>query len=159
MNATMHNFKRIIKMLGLQVMLSTFLLLLMQGVTESSSAQAQPQYRELAAHWAPIVSQDIDDANTRAEYITRFNYDGDWRGNNNWNHLNRYELPDRHATYASNSSATLPACPVVPFLPYTPVKVRPEAAVPKPWTLTYSNKAINRQVGLSLNFINQPCKI
>lgn len=39
MNATMHNFKRIIKMLGLQVMLSTFLLLLMQGVTGSSSTK------------------------------------------------------------------------------------------------------------------------
>ena len=50
------------------------------------------KYQQLAAHWAPVVCQDMDAANYRAEYITRFNYDGNWRGNDNWNNLDAHDL-------------------------------------------------------------------
>ena len=46
----------------------------------------------LAAHWAPVIRQDTDDTNYRAEYITRFDYDGNFRGNDNWDHLDDYPL-------------------------------------------------------------------
>jgi len=61
----------------------------------TQTAMAEPTYEELAAYWAPVISHDshdIDADNVRAEYITRFNYDGDWCGCNNWNNLDNYPL-------------------------------------------------------------------
>jgi hypothetical protein len=46
----------------------------------------------LAAHWAPVWMQDTDSSNYRADYIARFTFDGDWRGNNNWNNLGAYPV-------------------------------------------------------------------
>lgn len=50
------------------------------------------EYEGLAGYWAPVFCQDIDNANVRADYITNFNYDGNWTGNDNWNNLNNYPL-------------------------------------------------------------------
>ncbi|PDO10640.1 MAG: hypothetical protein BLM47_05960 [Candidatus Reconcilbacillus cellulovorans] len=50
-------------------------------------------YDELAAHWAPVFYQDVNSTyGYRADYLTNFNYDGDWAGNNNWENLNSYNL-------------------------------------------------------------------
>jgi hypothetical protein len=65
---------------------------------------AAPTYQQLAAYWAPVISQDMDDDNYRAEYITRFDYDGDWRGNNNWNNLYRFPLPGAVHYWVSETS-------------------------------------------------------
>lgn len=46
----------------------------------------------LAAYWAPVWYQDTDSTNYKADYISRFNYDGDWRGNNNWENLGSYSV-------------------------------------------------------------------
>lgn len=49
-------------------------------------------YSEIAAHWAPQIYQDVStDYGVRADFVTNFNYDGDWVGNNNWNNLNNYD--------------------------------------------------------------------
>jgi len=48
-------------------------------------------YRDLAEHWAPTIYQDVNDTYlTRADIPTAFNYDGDWRGDNNWENLENY---------------------------------------------------------------------
>jgi hypothetical protein len=39
--------------------------------------------REIAARFAPIFYQGLGDK-LRNDYITNFNFDGDWRGDNNW---------------------------------------------------------------------------
>jgi hypothetical protein len=52
-----------------------------------------PTHEQLAAYWAPVISQDVDAANVRADYITTFNYDGDWSAWNNWNNLDSFDLP------------------------------------------------------------------
>lgn len=39
--------------------------------------------REIAARFAPILYQALGDA-PRGDYITNFDFDGDWRGDNNW---------------------------------------------------------------------------
>jgi hypothetical protein len=44
-----------------------------------------PRDREIAAAYAPIFYQGLDDK-PRSDYITNFNFDGDWRGDNNWEH-------------------------------------------------------------------------
>jgi len=50
-------------------------------------------YRELAEYWAPKIVQDTDDSNYKADYLTRFDYDGDYIGNNNWENLDYYPVP------------------------------------------------------------------
>lgn len=55
---------------------------------------------ELAAHWAPEFYQDVNATyGYEADYITNFNYDGDWKGNNNWENL--YSYPFKAYAYYS----------------------------------------------------------
>ena len=55
--------------------------------------EPQSQYERLARYWAPVISQDIDAADVRADYITTFDFDGDWDLGNNWDHLAGSALP------------------------------------------------------------------
>jgi hypothetical protein len=45
---------------------------------------------QLASYWAPVWMQDTDSSHYKADYITNFNYDGNWRGIDNWNNLSAY---------------------------------------------------------------------
>ena len=67
----------------------TFLTLsaLLQGAL---TAAEKPEHRALAAYYAPVVYQESRSA--ILDYITRFDYDGDWNGSNNWRNAYRYEL-------------------------------------------------------------------
>lgn len=49
-------------------------------------------HEEIAYYWAPVWYQETDNTDPKADYITNFNYDGDWIGNNNWENLNSYSL-------------------------------------------------------------------
>ena len=40
-------------------------------------------YRSLAAYWAPMVAQATW-FEPKADYLARFDFDGDWKGDNNW---------------------------------------------------------------------------
>lgn len=46
----------------------------------------------LAAHWAPVWYQDTDSSNYKADYIARFSYDGNWKGNDNWENLPSFSV-------------------------------------------------------------------
>ncbi|MBI2565920.1 MAG: carboxypeptidase regulatory-like domain-containing protein [Candidatus Schekmanbacteria bacterium] len=53
---------------------------------------------ELAEHWAPAVYHDMDyqdgnESDYRPELITRFDFDGNWQGNDNWERLYDYPQP------------------------------------------------------------------
>ena len=48
---------------------------------------------DLAAYWAPVWYQDTDDTNPDADYVTNFDFDGDWSGANNWENQPAYPLP------------------------------------------------------------------
>jgi hypothetical protein len=39
--------------------------------------------RQIAVRFAPVFRQALGD-HPRADYLTNFDFDGDWRGNNNW---------------------------------------------------------------------------
>ena len=39
------------------------------------------------AHWAPVIYQDTDSSSPVADYLTRFDYDGNWRADDNWDNL------------------------------------------------------------------------
>jgi hypothetical protein len=56
--------------------------------------------REIAARFAPIFYQALGDK-PRSDYITNFDFDGDWRGDNNWEHLDDKEFPLRAYIYYS----------------------------------------------------------
>ena len=46
----------------------------------------------IAARLAPVFRQALG-SSARYDYITRVDFDGDWRGDNNWNNAERYPLP------------------------------------------------------------------
>jgi hypothetical protein len=51
--------------------------------TEGSSRHP---YRPLAEHYAPFIAQETW-FEPKADYLARFDYDGDWQGDNNWDNL------------------------------------------------------------------------
>ena len=57
-------------------------------------------YFDLVAYWAPVFRQDTDDSYYKGDYITRFDFDGDWVGNNNWENLDNYDLIWAYVYYA-----------------------------------------------------------
>ena len=58
---------------------------------EVTYSRAERDY-EIAARFAPVLRQALG-SSPRYDYITRFDFDGDWRGDNNWDNV----ADDRHA--------------------------------------------------------------
>jgi hypothetical protein len=56
----------------------------------SAAAAENPEYRRLASHYAPVVYQETK--SSVLDYITKFDYDGDWVGTNNWRNAYLYDL-------------------------------------------------------------------
>lgn len=77
--------KSLVFMLSLSLLASLFT----WNAPTAKAATAQ----EVAAYWAPDFYQDVNAAyDYRADYLTSFNYDGDWNGKNNWENLYSYPL-------------------------------------------------------------------
>src|SRR4029078_7449 len=60
--------------------------------TSVACAEPAPPLGQIAAFWAPVVAQDIDAANVRADYLAAFDSDGDWAGSNNWGSIRLFDL-------------------------------------------------------------------
>lgn len=56
--------------------------------------------REIAARFAPVFHQALGD-NPRSDYITNFDFDGDWLGSNNWKNVDNKLYPLRAYVYYS----------------------------------------------------------
>jgi hypothetical protein len=67
------------------------LALLLAAAGQALAADAK--HRELAEHYAPVVFQES--RSTVLDFITSFDYDGDWKGDNNWRNAYLYDLPGR----------------------------------------------------------------
>ena len=63
-----------------------------------ATASETSAYREIAARFAPIFYQALGE-NPRSDYITNFDFDGDWRGDNNWEHTDDQKFPLRGFIY------------------------------------------------------------
>jgi hypothetical protein len=61
-------------------------------------SQSTTRDREIAAAFAPIFYQALGDK-PRSDYITNFDFDGDWRGDNNWEHTDDRNFPLRAYIY------------------------------------------------------------
>ncbi|HET9269837.1 MAG TPA: hypothetical protein VFO31_16785 [Vicinamibacterales bacterium] len=66
--------------------LSVALLLGLACLAEAADAN----HRRLAEHYAPVVFQES--RSTVLDFITRFDYDGDWKGDNNWRNAYLFDL-------------------------------------------------------------------
>ncbi len=62
------------------------------GLFASLIQSASSRDREVAANFAPIFYQALGDK-PRSDYITNFDFDGDWRGDNNWKHADDKKFP------------------------------------------------------------------
>lgn len=84
------------------VVLVLFLLL---APLYSASGQTTAE-REIASRVAPIFYQALGDK-PRSDYITNFDFDGDWRGDNNWDHADNKEFPLKgYIYYAVTETST-----------------------------------------------------
>ncbi|MBI3949182.1 MAG: hypothetical protein HY314_01825 [Acidobacteria bacterium] len=70
--------------------------------SERDAEGSQPPDRdlEIAAHFAPIIHQGLN-GSPRFDYITNFDFDGDWRGDNNWENADNKSYPLRAYVYYS----------------------------------------------------------
>src|SRR5882724_12199344 len=59
--------------------------------TKPTATQKVPHEVEIAARFAPVFYQALGDT-PRSDYITNFDFDGDWRGDNNWDHADKKEF-------------------------------------------------------------------
>jgi hypothetical protein len=63
-------------------------------------SQSSTRDREIAGAFAPIFYQALGDK-PRSDYITNFDFDGDWRGDNNWENTDEKTFPLRGYIYYS----------------------------------------------------------
>lgn len=76
------------------------------GVAQATGNQAgAAQDREIAARFAPIFYQALG-SQKRSDYITHFDFDGDWRGNNNWGNAENKRFPLKAYVYYGVSETT-----------------------------------------------------
>jgi hypothetical protein len=73
------------------------------GAKGSYSGAAED--REIAARFAPIFYQAVG-PQRRHDYITNFDFDGDWRGDNNWADVEKRRFPLRAYIYYGVSETT-----------------------------------------------------
>jgi hypothetical protein len=60
----------------------------------------------IATRFAPNFYQALGDK-PRSDYITNFDFDGDWRGDNNWNNSANLDFPLKaHIYYSVSETAT-----------------------------------------------------
>lgn len=78
--------------------LALFLIIFLSAI--SAFSQSPAREREVAAAFAPVLYQALGDK-PRSDYITNFDFDGDWRGDNNWEHTDDKKFPLKGYVYYS----------------------------------------------------------
>ncbi len=68
-----------------------FSLLVIAAALSGSAAGESSDYRRLAEYYAPVIYQQAH--SEVLDYITRFDFDGDWNGANNWENAYLFDLP------------------------------------------------------------------
>lgn len=66
--------------------------------TRPESRQAKD--KQIAAQFSPVFYQSLGNS-PRSDYITNFDFDGDWKGDNNWRNLDNRSFPLRAWIYYS----------------------------------------------------------
>ena len=72
------------------------------GKAATAQLSATMKDHEVASRFAPVFYQGLGD-HPRGDYITNFDFDGDWRGDNNWEHAADARFPRKAYVYYSVS--------------------------------------------------------
>ncbi|GAA3986362.1 hypothetical protein GCM10022247_00900 [Allokutzneria multivorans] len=64
-------------------------------------ASAAVSDADLAYHWAPVHYQDTDSSNASADYLSPIDFDGNWKGKDNWENQAKQKQNLRGAAYYS----------------------------------------------------------
>jgi hypothetical protein len=67
---------------------------------EATAINRQTLDKQIAAQFAPIFYQGLGDS-PRSDFITNFDFDGDWNGDNNWWNLDKKSFPLKAYIYYS----------------------------------------------------------
>ena len=76
------------------------------GFESNQNALSQADYLDLVAFWAPQIYQDTDDSYYKGDYLTSFDYDGDYNGKNNWENLDNYATVPAYVYYTVSETLT-----------------------------------------------------
>lgn len=69
-----------------------FLWIIFLALSGKASSNQLEFYHDLAQFHAPLIFQQVG-KNPKGDAITRFNFDGDWVANNNWENLSKFPSP------------------------------------------------------------------
>lgn len=84
--------------MSLPLMLRSVCLVCLMLLAAPAPAQSREPYRgasldrDVAAAYAPVFAQGLGET-PRFDYITNFDFDGDWKGDNNWNNAGDEKRP------------------------------------------------------------------
>jgi len=67
--------------------LSILILLSISPLAFAQNSDQAERYKSLAEYWSPVICQDVDESNFLADYILKFDYDGDYNAWNNSENL------------------------------------------------------------------------
>lgn len=87
------------------LVLGLLLLLSLIPLTYAADPTTQERYLILARRFSPIYYQGVGPT-PRADYICAFNFDGDWKGDNNWNHCTDTQYRMKAYVYYSVEETT-----------------------------------------------------
>jgi len=87
------------------VAIGIILAIVLSSLTQFKTIAQSLTDLDLAAYYAPIHYQDTDSTKYSGDYITRFDYDNDWRGTNNWDNLFQFAL-NAHGYYSVVETCT-----------------------------------------------------
>ncbi len=83
-----------------------FVICALYSCTNAQTLRNAAQERAVAARFAPVFYQGLG-SQPRHDYITNFDFDGDWRGDNNWAHADDPHFPQQaYIYYAISETAT-----------------------------------------------------
>jgi len=71
----------------------------------ADSPERQARDRQIAIQFAPVLYQGLG-SHPRSDYVTNFDYDGDWKGDNNWKNVDNKRYPLRAYVYFSVSETS-----------------------------------------------------
>jgi len=74
--------------------------------TSLPDSDQRARHLEIARHWAPAFYQDTAAAHYVGDFITRFNFDGDYNGKNNWESLEGLRTVPAYVYYAVSETLT-----------------------------------------------------
>mgnify|MGYP001424797509 CR=1 FL=1 len=76
------------------------------AVPQAAATAWDQRDRDIAAHFAPVFYQGVM-GTSRLDYITSFDFDGDWKGDNNWKNAGDPKFPlNAYVYYAVSETPT-----------------------------------------------------